>query len=436
MSCHLLSIKFRAIFLIFSSILFSNLSQTSGQVQVRECPMNDWCQSPQASSFPLAYYKFIVVDSNMTWFEALEECRNEGNSSELLVIESASERAWVKQMIARQTNKNDQNDQMWYVNAHKYLYNSVDPAWADGRSLSKLEIRTTTRTAQPKNCSAMGNIHYEVENECYGFVINENTDLSFADVNCTSEYTSRAICKRSNLSKEKRNFENSVSKFNRNEWVQSTRNERLFYRFINLERDKKLNWYSARLLCVKYGAVLSDIEDEANFEDLKKLIGQREMSSVGSLLYVNLHRYLYNTREWTWGGPPNADRSFDLNKQLLFQNDPPADHCEPKLCAFLLYSNQLIVLVPMYCGGKTWPALAICKKLLPLSTTSTSSQTSENSFLKWIKSFLSSEQNLVFLAFIAIIIGVSVAVFLACCCCRNSPRTGMFKQCILLHVHT
>ena len=235
MSCHLLSIKLRAIFLIFSSILLSNLSQTSGQVQVRECPMNDWCQSPQASSFPLAYYKFIVMNWNMTWFEALEECRNEGNGSELLVIDSASESAWVKQMIARQTYKNNLNDRMWYVNAHKYLYNSHDPAWADGSSLSPLEIGITS-TDQPKNCSVR-DMQFEVENECLGFVVKENADLSFADVNCTSKYTSRAICKRSILSKDKSKFENSVTKFNRNEWVQSTRNKRLFYRFISVERD-------------------------------------------------------------------------------------------------------------------------------------------------------------------------------------------------------
>lgn len=70
----------------------------------------------------------------------------------------------------------------------------------------------------------------------------------------------------------------------------------LFYRIFNLEREcpDRANWYSARLLCQKYGATLSDVESRSELGLLLKLIGESFRSdclSTGAAYFVDLHRY-------------------------------------------------------------------------------------------------------------------------------------------------
>ena len=204
----------------------------------------------------------------MTWFEALDECRYQGEGSELLVIESPSEGEWILQMISKINYTDDPNDRVWHVNAHRHLYNSEYSAWANGRSLGIPTVRTT----QSWNCTAGGVLPRAVENECLGLDVKENADLILVYLSCTSEYTSRAICKRPNPPIERSNTVSSV--FNPAEWVPSPRNERLFYRIMKVESESqgKLTWYLARLLCMKYEAELSDIEDNTDFEWLNALI--------------------------------------------------------------------------------------------------------------------------------------------------------------------
>ena len=104
------------------------------------------------------------------------------------------------------------------------------------------------------------------------------------------------------------------------------------YCIVNLQREfpSKSNWYSARLLCKKYGTALSDIEDDAEYEFLAELIrsnyrNERQTEHTG--YFVDLHRYLYDTQEWSWGGPPNSQRSFVVN----LPNIMPLDYCDHQI---------------------------------------------------------------------------------------------------------
>ena len=144
---------------------------------------------------------------------------------------------------------------------------------------------------------------------------------------------------------------------------------------VESESQGKLTWYLARLLCMKYEAELSDIEDDTDLEWLNALITsnkKNEHLSGNTAYYVNIHRYLYGTHEWTWGGPPNANRSFIPNFDTIL----PLDYCEPKLCAIILHATGsvagFITLQHTHFGGKNPYARqvrAICKKRLPLLST-------------------------------------------------------------------
>ena len=114
---------------------------------------------------------------------------------------------------------------------------------------------------------------------------------------------------------------------------------------------------------MKHEASLTDIEDDNEYEWLKERIAEsyaRERISVKDAVYfVDIHRYLYNTDAWTWGGP-SKNRSFIqyLDKHVSH------DLCEEKLCAGIQYDAGLkwIGLGKMYCGIATWNSRAICKK--------------------------------------------------------------------------
>ena len=91
------------------------------------------------------------------------------------------------------------------------------------------------------------------------------------------------------------------------------------------------------------------------------------------IFYVGLHRYLYNTQEWSWGGPKNSNRSFVVELPLK----APIGDCEPQLCGALIITNPNIKtslktrIAYTYCGG-AMNFGAICKKRLLLSSPSES----------------------------------------------------------------
>ena len=120
---------------------------------------------------------------------------------------------------------------------------------------------------------------------------------------------------------------------------------------------------------MRHEASLIDIEDNEEYEWLLKRIAESfkmERVSGGTAYFVNLHRLLYNTGTWTWGGP-QKDRSFIENLPEQVSQDP----CEQQLCARIRYavgSNEMIGLGEMYCGGKAWQVRAICKKRVQPAT--------------------------------------------------------------------
>ena len=128
-----------------------------------------------------------------TWFDAITECRQEGGGSELLSFESLTERNWILQIALRHTYATFLiNDSIWLVNAHKYLYNSEFPAWANGQPLGM----TARRTAASIICNAWGTRRHVVEKACFGLLTQSSDQPVLVDLNCAIAYTYRAICKR------------------------------------------------------------------------------------------------------------------------------------------------------------------------------------------------------------------------------------------------
>ena len=149
----------------------------------------------------------------MTWFDALDECRREvatPNCFHLNLPLNQStwifhwiNRSWVLNVAAKQTyNIKRLHDRMWLVNAHMHLYNSEYPAWANGKQLEM----TARHTAEPNNCNAWSTSRHVVEEDWgvlwplssrrRGGVMLSSANHYLIDLNCTDEYTYRAICKR------------------------------------------------------------------------------------------------------------------------------------------------------------------------------------------------------------------------------------------------
>ena len=61
-----------------------------------ECSPNTWCRQPSHYSQPASEYKLLVLEGNITWFEALEVCR-ERHEAELALHSTLFKRdyGWV-----------------------------------------------------------------------------------------------------------------------------------------------------------------------------------------------------------------------------------------------------------------------------------------------------------------------------------------------------
>ena len=367
------------------------------------CSVNQWCRPP--TNVSASEYKFVVQTSeeHMSWFDALQLCRDEGSDAELFSLESAKEREWLRTQLGsfvpgiRVVEENEDRELLWLVNAHLYLY-SDGLAWATGRPIDESvnrEIRGASlpihRTIPVKNCSS---INGGVEAECFAISVTrqmsgvsgrDRTNIMLVDVQCTAARAFGAICKRfRDLKPPSTSARTSKYKFVLSEWIRSPTDGTVYYRIFNLERECFLrsSWYCARLLCMKHEASLTDIDDNEEYEWIVERIAESfnmERISGGTAYFVDLHRLFYNTGTWTWSGP-QKDRSFTINLREHVSQDP----CEQQLCARIRYAvglNERVGLGEMYCGGKTWQARAICKKrvIAPLPTSIAPMLTSSSS---------------------------------------------------------
>lgn len=350
--------------------------------------INKWCRREHKASLPNTFqtseYKFLVLQRHMNWFEALDECRKEGDNAELLSLNSIDEleqMRWIFQVLASQTNSRRRSEQphyshvsLWHVNAHKHLYHTSAWAWASGHPLSSFPLRT----AAPQNCTAESVvIRHAVENECFGlyYPFFETVSPYLVDLNCTIPNTNRAICMRLRPMNSTQNTKHKAVQFefNSSEWMRSPRDDMIYYRFFDLSKELLGNWYSARLLCKMFGAALTDIEDNVEFEWLTEQIEEnfgykKNPFARGTAYFVDYHRYLYGTNGWNWGTALKSQRSSNGN--LLTTQSPTPDRCEPRLCMSIRYPTapgERLHLNRVYCGAIHRSASAICKKrLIPL----------------------------------------------------------------------
>ena len=381
------------------------------------CPLNQWCR-PAIHDLD-SEYKFIVKTQteSISWFDALQLCHNEGREAKLFSLESAAEREWLHSQLKafnsfeptlwetdeydEGTNLNLSNttvsSSLWLVNAHLHLYHLDAPAWAAGRPINASldrEAALPVRLTLPKNCSRPYTHLEKAEAECFAIrMAYTNSDMNdermeLVNLQCTAARTSRAICKRSLFQKQV-NASNGLlnSKFNASLWIKSPTDDTLYYRILNLDNEciGNKNWYCARLLCMKYEATLTNIEDHREFEWLREQIEksyERENVSGERTYFVNLHRFLYNTSMWTWNGSPKM--SFFLVDKPVYeymwtqggyanarpivvnlQSVVPPNPCEQRLCARISDADgpqEYARLSRTYCGATIWKARAVCKK--------------------------------------------------------------------------
>ena len=129
-----------------------------------------------------AEYKLINTGRNMTWLEALDECRREGNGSQLLSLETTSEQIWVLQETAYQTSRNRYHlmnyNHLLHVNAHMYMHTCMHTIIAPImlgplNSFEQMNIQTVQNGIDCKNCVLLDNHTIVVEDKCLGLFADE-----------------------------------------------------------------------------------------------------------------------------------------------------------------------------------------------------------------------------------------------------------------------
>ena len=175
----------------------------------------------------------------------------------------------------------------------------------------------------------------------------------------------------------------------------------MFYRILDNDFCRyKSQWYCARLRCLEHKASLIDIEDQTEFEWLKEMIDNNSLTIFQSKqqflevykvyildYYIDLNRYLYNPRNWTWGGP-TKQRSFSVNLSL----DVHPIECEQELCAAIRYTvdresgSKNFSIRSIKCVGERIYQLTICKKRVQIEPTGSTCTGSINLFTQPVQS--------------------------------------------------
>ena len=266
---------------MFRSPDLSSAHSTFGLASINyasSCAVNHWCRPPPQSPNSDFEYLFAERLLGLTWFEALELCREEPGRASLLSIDSLTEIGWlVEQLHVISTSINQSKsveEQRWYVNAHRYLYNMKGPAWASGR-LVEFDLPQRRRVT-PKACFRH-QTQFLAQGECFA-VARNSSGTELVDVNCTEIEASRVICKRAiNGAVVVHNCTQSEEKFQfvKSDWIQSPFDSLVVYKFVTIEPNcGKSNFYCAKLICNRFDAELSDLESFQVLHSYRCLIMQ------------------------------------------------------------------------------------------------------------------------------------------------------------------
>ena len=289
-------------------------------------------------------YRIFVSKKAVTWFEALNECRKAG--AELSAIETQREYEWILKRLQKMQFQSENASLEFFVNAHKYLYNSEEPSWKDGSPIEKYRKTVIIDNNHTKAC--------DDERECYLLTTNDK----FVAISCSVRYEYTGIICKKPFQNETKVCDTTCSYDHKcdPEWSSLEADSPHCYRIFP-EFDDVGNWYESRSVCKQHESELVDIENKDEFKLVKDwiiatYINDRKSNDV--TLFVNLHRLAFN-ESWAWGSGPNTWRVLPKG----FDNNS----CPPQNCGRFHYAvdEKVIFLYASPCGG-SWHAHALCKR--------------------------------------------------------------------------
>ena len=250
----------------------------------------------------------------MSWRYTFWACRQ--LDAELFEPVDENEMFWVEDELNDGTNA----DINWHVYGHRELYGPH--AWHSGASLDQFgnDLMHLNLAEEPKCHTAEGTQVYEhvFPLECALLRFNNpRFELSYSScLHVDRRQTNMGfICKRE-LRRTSHTSINVLLEEHRteSEWIAPTHKITIFTnKYTISENDSDLSWYEAMQKCREKDGELPTIESVAEISWIREqwlLRSHRNESNDPHvfIIYVNLHKWLYNPEAWGWssGAPLNT----------------------------------------------------------------------------------------------------------------------------------
>ena len=261
---------------------------------------------------------------NVSWRDALWSCRDMG--AELFEPADVEEMRWVEEKLM----DGMYNGTEWHVYGHRYLYGN--DAWHSGQLLDgSFDNRLVPPNVEREWCF-QSIFLYKVSYEC-ALLRHSNRrlfELSFSE--CLHvERTIGFICRRE-LRISSQSFLNAPQDLIRckREWVV-------------YENTQTLSWFEAQQKCNQNGGELPRIESAVEFHSMVEQMLKRSSITISDfyftkIVYLNLHKWLYNSSGWAWSSGKELNISvLDWDTGIRNSRDTN-DACDNMdSCAYLMF---------------------------------------------------------------------------------------------------